>query len=153
MYQNRTEQRGHHYSIEPTREVVDRELRALSDAQIDRLAAEVDYGAVGARTWETLTTDDRRAWRAGEEQARRRNVAERAAKAAAQQKILDEQEQARVDVLIADYKRAARGAWIGDDASFDRAWPKMLEQWQIETAQQVMAEQHAAVRARIGNAF
>jgi hypothetical protein len=153
MYQNRTEQRGHHYSIEPTVQEVDRELSKLSDTQIDRLAAEVDYRVIGGRSWETLTTDDRRAWRAGEEQARRRNVAERKAKAAAQQKLLDEQEQARVDALIAAYKEQARGAWIGDDASFDRAWPKMLEQWQIETAQRAMTEQYAAVRARIGNAF
>jgi hypothetical protein len=144
-YQNRTEQRGHHYSKEPSIEQVDKDLRELSDAQIDRLAADVDYSAVGSRPWENLTTADRRAWRTGEEQARRRNAAERKAKEAEQEKQNQAREQARHNAQIAEYKELARGAWIGDQASFDLAWPELLRRWQIAQVEQATDSNRARI--------
>jgi hypothetical protein len=42
-----------------------------------------------------------------------------------------------------------RGAWIGDQKSFDAAWPDLLRQWQIDNARAQMDAAQAAVRARM----
>jgi len=111
---------------------VDRELTALTDAEVESYAA----GRLPDPTlaWERLTTDQRFTARAANEQARRANKARRDAVASAQEQERQQRDAARIAAQIAAYKAQVRGRWVGTDAQFNAAWPEMLRRWQIEQA-------------------
>jgi hypothetical protein len=64
--------------------------------------------------------------RAGNELAKRTYAKERAEKQAAEDARIEAQ-QARIDAEIAAFKKRARGAFPGNDAQFEAAWPRILE--------------------------
>lgn len=39
--------------------------------------------------------------------------------------------QARNDARITEYRNQCRLQWVGDDASFESAWPELLQRWQM----------------------
>jgi hypothetical protein len=72
-------------------------------------------------------------WRAGNELAKRQYAKERAEKQAVEDARIEAQQQARIDAEIAAFKKRARGAFPGNDAQFEAAWPRILEDHQVET--------------------
>jgi hypothetical protein len=59
--------------------------------------------------------------------------------AAIQQQVADRQAQ-QGQVAQEAYKRLARTQWPGDQASFDAAWPRLLQDWQVrQTAESAAA--------------
>jgi hypothetical protein len=149
-YSTRTEQRQYHYSIEPTIQEVDKDMRDLSDAQIERLAARSDLSALGSRPWENWTTEERRAVRASNEHARRQREAQRAAEEAEKSRKIEQAHQARVDAQIAAYRQRVRSGFPGTDVQFEAAWPRILEDWQISEATRKAADLDAEMRQRVG---
>lgn len=146
-----TEERGTHYSLDPRIADVDREMRELSDWEIERLAAQADHSALGSRPWENWTTAERRAIRAANELPRRQRAAKLAAEEAERSQKIEAVNQARINERIATYKSQLRAGFPGDDAAFEQAWPRMLEDWQIREAQQQREAALNAVRARVGS--
>jgi hypothetical protein len=142
-----TQQSG--YSITPTIAEVDHDLADVADSTLERYSRDLDTTQFQHRTWEALPLAQRKAIRAQNELAKRQNAKERADKQAAEDARADAQQQERIDALIADYKARARGAWIGDQASFDSAWPDLLRQWQIDQARATMDQGMAAARAHL----
>jgi hypothetical protein len=137
------------YDPGPTPADIDKELADASVSLLERYAAELDTAKLQAKPWEALPYEQRRAMRAGNELAKRRNQEERAKQQAAEEARVSAYHQGRIDAAIADYKARARAAWIGDQASFDSAWPTMLQQWQIDQARAQMDASTAAARARM----
>jgi hypothetical protein len=137
------------YDPGPTPTDIDADLADASISLLERYAAQLDTAAFQARSWEALPLDQRKAIRAGNELAKRQNAKARAAAKAAEDARVEAAQQARIDAQIADYKTKARAAWLGDQASFDSAWPDILRQWQIDQARATMDAAHAAVRARL----
>ena len=143
----------HHFSVSPTIVDIDNELVSLSDAEIERLADRADPHLLGRKPWENATTDERRTYRALEQQARRRHKAELKAKEDAKNAEWQAEQDKRNQAQIDAYKAQCRAAWIGDERSFSAAWPRLLEDWQIEEAKRHMNELHDQVRRRIGSTF
>jgi hypothetical protein len=141
------------YDPKPTIEEVDRNLRDVAEITLERYARDFDPAQLGGRSWAALPLEERRGMRAANELARRQNAAKRQAAKDEEQQRIDAQHQALIDAEIDAYKRGARMGWKGTEAQFEAAWPDMLRAWQISESQRAAAEQHAAVRARIGNAF
>jgi hypothetical protein len=143
------------YKIEkaPTPEQVEQELEDWSDAALERLAAKVDYAIIGRTHWEGLEHEQRQAMRAGNLLAKRKRDKQRAeAKAADDAKVqarIDAENTAKIDA----YRQQVRGAWIGDDTSFDEAWPTLLQQWRIDQARAAVNSTLASVRARMMTDF
>jgi hypothetical protein len=138
------------YQIEPTIQQVDAEVRDCSHSLLERWATAFDPSQIGAKSWEVLDLQQRRAMRAQNELARRKGEKERAEKKAAEEKRSEEQQNALVEAKIAAFRQQARGAWIGDQASFDRAWPRLMEEWQIDQVRATMDRNMAEVRGRVG---
>jgi hypothetical protein len=101
-----------------TVESVDRALRDMSDREIASLAED----APAPKAWAAMTMDERRSWRALNEQARRARVgAQEAAKAAE-----DEARQRQaVEAAQAEARAVLRAAFVGTDAEFAEAWPRL----------------------------
>lgn len=135
-----------------TVEQVDREVREMSDSLVKLYAADVDP-QIATRPWEALPDTQRRAVRARNEIARRKRAAEQATEQAAERQRVEQRDQAAANQAIDAYKREMRAGFPGDDAAFVRAWPRILEQWQIEQAQQrrgaVYAEKRAMLKGMI----
>ena len=137
------------YAIHPTVEEVDQDLADASISLLERYSRDLDTTQLQHRSWEVLPLDQRKAIRAQNELAKRQNAKARASAKAAEDARVEAAQQARIDAQIAAYKAQARGAWIGDQASFDAAWPDLLRQWQIDQARAAMEADKAAVRARM----
>jgi hypothetical protein len=77
-------------------------------------------------------------------------IADSAAKLAAEEaeksRAAEAALQARVEARIAAYRQQLPG----DDAAFERAWSRLLEDWQIEQARQQREAMLNEVRARVG---
>ncbi|HEY3228202.1 MAG TPA: hypothetical protein VGJ87_03220 [Roseiflexaceae bacterium] len=137
----------------PTIQEVDRDLRDVTESTLERYARDLDMAQIRAHRWEVLPDDQRRAMRAENELARRKNEARRQAAAAEYQRQIDARDQARVDAAIADYRGRMRLAFRGTDAQFEAAWPRILEDWQIEAARQALDANEQRIRARISGSF
>jgi hypothetical protein len=74
------------YSIEPTIAQVDDEVRDLADVTLERWATVFDPAQIGAKSWEVLPIEQRRAMRASNELARRENEKKRSDAKAAEDK-------------------------------------------------------------------
>lgn len=114
----------------PTPQAIDRELQDDDDAQL-RIYARAAEEAAG-KSWYSLTDGQRYGLRARNELARREQAAALAAKQQAEQDRVTARRDAEAAEAIEMFKRQARNGWIGDQASFDRAWPRLLEKWQVE---------------------
>ncbi len=88
------------------------------------------------------------AWRRYVDEQRERNAEAKAAWQAKLKREADERAQklqAERDkanaAAIEQYRKTARSAWIGDDTSFSKAWPELLQRWQMaEVERQAQAE-------------
>jgi hypothetical protein len=67
----------------------------------------------------------------GHELAHRQREKERAAAQSAEDARVEAQQTAQIEAKIAAYKAQVRGAWVGDQASFDAAWPAILQQCKL----------------------
>lgn len=133
----------------PTIQEIDSDLADVSDVTLERYAREFDPAQIGSKSWEALPIEQRKAMRANNELARRQHEKERADAKAADDARIEEQQNAANQARIADYKARARGAWIGDQKSFDSAWPTLLQQWQIDQVNATLDRTKAEVRARM----
>ncbi len=137
------------YQPDPTVEQLDQDLRGLSDSLLARYAEALDPSQMQTKSWALLPIEQRRAMRAGNEVSRRQNEAQReAAKAADDARIrarMDAAHQARIDA----YQAQVRGAWIGDDTSFDAAWPRILEDFRIDQARSAIDANTMRLRAKL----
>lgn len=118
----------------PTIQEIDADLRELSDTALDRLAASFTAPADSRLHFDAWPDEARRALRAGNEQARRQHQAKLRAEEAEKDAALSARLQQRNQAQIESYRNQVRGRWIGDDASFDKAWPEMLQRYLIEQA-------------------
>jgi hypothetical protein len=137
------------YSIHPTIEELDADMQDMSDSLLVRYAEVLDFTQVGSKSWEVMPLAQRKALRANNELASRQNKKELAEKKAAEEKRIQAQQDAQIEAKIVAFKQQARGAWIGDQASFDAAWPTLLKQWQIDQVNATLDRTKAEVRARM----
>jgi hypothetical protein len=137
----------------PSIEDIDRDLRDVSDATLARYVRDLDWAQIGSKHWEALPLEQRKAMRANNELAKRQRQQEQAAAKAAEDARVEAAHSARMQAEIEAYKQQVRGAWIGDQASFDAAFPKMLEQWQIDRARAATEANIDRIRARIAVDF
>ena len=149
MQRDHTIQPAATFDTGPTIQDIDQELRAESDAMLNHYAKALDTAQIQAKPWEAMPIVQRRALRAGNELARRQHEKEVADKRKADDARAEAQHTALVEAKIATYKAQIRGVWVGDQASFDAAWPAMLQQWQIDQARATMDASTAAVRQRL----
>ena len=113
---------------------IDKELAELSDADVQRLADSFDASKTGGKRMEAWPEALQRQCRAGNELAKRAHQARLRAAEAEKDAALSAQLQQRNQAQIDSYRNQVRGRWLGDDASFDRAWPDMLQRYLIEQA-------------------
>jgi hypothetical protein len=139
------------YKIEkaPTPDEVEREIEDWSDAALERLAAKVDYQLISGKSWEGMPHEQRQAMRASNLLAKRERQRKQDAAKAAEDARLEAQHAAANQAKIDAYRQQVRGAWIGDDTSFEAAWPTLLQQWRIDQARAAVDSTLAAVRARV----
>lgn len=130
----------------PTPEQVDRELRTLSDREIERLASE----DVPPKPWAQYDADERRAWRARNELARRQRLAARQAAQAAEEAARQAERDAAITAEVEAFKAQARAVFPGTAAEFDRAWPGILAHWQEEQTIERIRQAEAAARRTAG---
>jgi hypothetical protein len=149
--QHRANQAGQKSGFDPgpTPADIDADLADVSIATLERYARDLDLAQFQAKPWEALPIEQRKAIRAGNELAKRQHAKERADRQAAEDARGEAQQQARIDAKIADYRAQMRGAFPGNDAQFDAAWPRILEQWQIDQARAQLDATMAQHRARL----
>jgi multidrug efflux pump subunit AcrA (membrane-fusion protein) len=123
----------------PTIQDIDRDLADVLIATLERHAAALDTSQIQNKPWEALPLAQRKAMRAANELAKRQNQKEREDARAAEDAKAEARQQQRLDAQIADYKARARGAFPGTDAQFEAAWPRILEDYQLEHMRQHMA--------------
>jgi hypothetical protein len=121
------------HRVSPSVADIDRDVRAMSDSAVDRLANEFEPG-IFSHKWELLTDRERTIIRAANEQARRHLEAKRKAEKDEQEKRAQEALAAYHQQQIDAYQEQMRAHWIGTAEQFTAAWPRMLEDWQIEQA-------------------
>lgn len=136
------------YSITPTIEAVDRDCADMTVAQLERHASMHDVERL--LPWERLSEAQRTAQRAGNEFAKRQHAAARNAAKADADARFDAARTAAHQVTIEGYRQQVRGAWVGDQASFDAAWPALLQRWQIAQVSATLARTTETARARLG---
>jgi hypothetical protein len=113
---------------------IDRDLRDLSDATVERYADQLDIEAMRGLKMEHWRFDQIRPMRARNEVARRRQIAAKQEQEQAQEKAQQAARQKRADDQEQADRRMLRLRWTGDDRSFEAAYPKLMEQLRIDRA-------------------
>jgi hypothetical protein len=81
-----------------------------------------------------------------------REAAEQQAEAE-RERAQQERERARIAAEQEHCRRQARAAWIGTDAEFEAAWPRIWSDYQIEQAQRAIEAGRALISARTRQVF
>ena len=141
------------YNTEPTVQAVDEELRSESDSVLESYARKFDTALIAGKKWETIPEGQRYAMRASNMLIGRQREAERVEverkKDAARQARQDEANEVKINA----YRHQARAAWIGDDKSFDDAWPRLLQDWQVENVRTATSSNYERLLARAAREF
>jgi hypothetical protein len=103
-----------------TAEEIDRTLRDLSDQEIADLTEDAPH--ILMKSFTALSYEEKKAWRARNEQTRR----EHAAKLKAERDAQDaSREQARVTAAQAEARKLLWANWQGTAAEFEEKWPQL----------------------------
>jgi hypothetical protein len=81
-----------------------------------------------------------------------REAAERKAEQE-RERALVERERARIAAEQDRCRQQARAAWIGDDASFEAAWPRIWSEYQRDQAQRAIEAGRASIGVRLRSVF